>query len=142
MRRKPTRQEVQNAGQFFAKAGFVGPSIIAGKDAESEQCEGEGNVKAKAKTKASGPAEAVSEDASRTAAQPLNGQKDEGGAAGLEEEERASPAAAQPLSLLRSSGRAASRLLDLGVARCSHPRSSGRAASHFLDPAATPLLAS
>ena len=45
-------------------------------------------------------------------------------------------------SLLRSSGRAASRLLDPGVARFSHPRSSGRAASHFLDPAATPLLAS
>ena len=46
---------------------------------------------AQGEAKASGPAEAVSGDASRTAAQPLNGHKDEGGAAGLEEEERHPP---------------------------------------------------
>ena len=50
----PTRQEVKNAGQFFAKAGFVGPSVLASKDAESEG--GEENVKVKAKAKASGRA--------------------------------------------------------------------------------------
>ena len=71
MRRKPTRQEVQNAGQFFAKAGFVGTPILAGNDAGRGGNIGEAQatakdsgpeeaVSAKAKSEASGGAEAVS----------------------------------------------------------------------------------